>query len=31
MFTIDKDAQVYILKRSGSVIIHFKFEPAMGG
>ena len=31
MITIDKDAVAYIKKRSSSVIIELKLEPAIGG
>ena len=31
MFIIDKNAQEYIQKQCGSVVIRLKFEPAMGG
>ncbi len=31
MFSIDHDAQEYIRKQSGAVIISFSFEPSMGG
>ncbi len=31
MFSLDHEAQEYIRKRSGAVIISFTFEPSMGG